>query len=103
MELLEGEDLGERLRKTKRIPLQQASKILTQAAKALRRAHDAGIIHRDLKPSNIFLARFDDEDVVKLLDFGVAKLQNMHGRASWVTRTTTATKTGIVFGFAVAT
>jgi serine/threonine-protein kinase len=75
MEWLEGEDLGARLRRVGRLTLQDASIIATQAAKALRAAHDAGVIHRDLKPSNIFLARVQGEEVVKLLDFGVAKVE----------------------------
>jgi serine/threonine-protein kinase len=75
MELLEGEDLESRLRRTKKLSIAIATRIFTQSAKALRRAHDAGIVHRDLKPNNVFLARVDDEEVVKLLDFGVAKLQ----------------------------
>src|SRR6185503_490819 len=90
MELLEGEDLGERLRKENRISLQAAAIIFTQAAKALRRAHDAGIIHRDLKPSNVFLARFDEDEVVKLLDFGVAKDLGVS--------TGGFTQTGVIFG-----
>lgn len=74
MELLEGEDLSARLAARRRLPLDEVSRILSQVARALRRAHEAGITHRDLKPSNIFLARIDDEEVVKVLDFGVAKL-----------------------------
>jgi serine/threonine-protein kinase len=93
MELLEGEDLGERLRRERRISVQAASRILSQAAKALRRAHEAGIIHRDLKPGNVFLARFDDDEVVKILDFGVAKM-----RRSGALDEQQATQVGIVFG-----
>jgi serine/threonine-protein kinase len=73
MELLQGEDLGARLRRTPRLGMRETVTIFVQAAKALRLAHEAGIIHRDLKPGNIFLARSDDDEVVKLLDFGVAK------------------------------
>ncbi len=75
MELLEGEDLGARLRREGRLSMSATARILTQASKALRRAHEAGIIHRDLKPGNVFLARFDDDEVVKVLDFGVAKMR----------------------------
>ena len=94
MELLEGEDLGERLRRTPRISLQATATIITQAAKALRRAHEGGVIHRDLKPGNIFLARFDDDEVVKLLDFGVAKLRYSDELAPGVQMT----QTGVIFG-----
>jgi serine/threonine protein kinase len=73
MELLVGEDLGERLSRERRISLAAASKILNQTARGLRTAHEARVVHRDLKPANIFLARIDDEEVVKILDFGIAK------------------------------
>lgn len=73
MELLEGEHLGDRLRREGRLSLRAASLLTAQIAKALGRAHRAGIIHRDLKPANIFLAKLDDEEIVKVLDFGIAK------------------------------
>jgi serine/threonine protein kinase len=75
MELLTGEDLGKRLKRVRRISLEAAGRIAAQVAKALRKAHDSGFIHRDLKPSNIFLTRGpdDDEEIVKVLDFGIAK------------------------------
>jgi eukaryotic-like serine/threonine-protein kinase len=75
MELLSGEHLGDRLKRVRRLPLREASSIAAQVGKALGRAHRAGIIHRDLKPANVFLARDEDEDIVKLLDFGIAKTQ----------------------------
>jgi eukaryotic-like serine/threonine-protein kinase len=92
MELLEGEDLGARLRRDRRLSLAATSRILSQIAKALRRAHEAGVIHRDLKPSNVFLARVDDEEVVKVLDFGVAKIRLAGAIESQ------ATQAGVVFG-----
>lgn len=73
MELMRGEDLEERLRRRRRIPLHEASALLAQIAKGLRCAHEMGIIHRDLKPRNLFIAQNDDEEVVKILDFGIAK------------------------------
>lgn len=73
MELLEGEDLKRRLKREGRLSLHEASDILHGACKALRLAADAKIVHRDLKPGNIFLERVGDEEVVKILDFGVAK------------------------------
>jgi serine/threonine-protein kinase len=79
MELLHGEDLGARLRRVDRLSPDAVAYILAQAGRGLRRAHDAGIVHRDLKPGNVFLARNDDDEVVKLLDFGVAK--TMSGEA----------------------
>jgi eukaryotic-like serine/threonine-protein kinase len=93
MELLHGEDLGHRLRRQRRLSLAEVAKILAQASKALRKAHEAGLIHRDLKPANIFLARGDDdEEIVKILDFGVVKITTTLGVV------TDATQTGIVVG-----
>ncbi len=73
MELLEGESLKERLRQLGTMEVVETAIILRQTAKGLRAAHGADLVHRDLKPSNIFLAIRDDEEVVKLLDFGVVK------------------------------
>jgi serine/threonine-protein kinase len=73
MELLEGEDLHARLGRRGRLSLPEAALLAAPIGKALRRAHEVGIIHRDLKPRNIFLARTDDEEIVKILDFGIAK------------------------------
>jgi serine/threonine protein kinase/class 3 adenylate cyclase len=74
MELLEGEDLQARVTRLGKLPLAAAAGIITQAAKALSAAHASGIVHRDIKPANIFLARSDSEEIVKVLDFGVAAL-----------------------------
>src|SRR5262249_5948374 len=74
MELLEGEDLFERLNRRTRLTLRETSKIVTQVARALTRAHQAGIVHRDLKPENVFLVPNEDDEIVKVLDFGVAKV-----------------------------
>ena len=73
MELLVGEDLGDRLKREKRLSLKATADIVTQTAKALRRAHEEKIVHRDLKPGNIFLAKAQDDEIVKVLDFGIAK------------------------------
>jgi serine/threonine-protein kinase len=74
MELLEGEDLFDRLERRRTLTLAETSKIVTQVARALMRAHAEGIIHRDLKPENVFLVRNEDEELAKVLDFGVAKV-----------------------------
>jgi serine/threonine protein kinase len=73
MELLEGEDLAKRLDRCERLEPQVISAIVTQVARALSKAHAVGLVHRDLKPANIFLVRDDDGEVVKVLDFGIAK------------------------------
>jgi serine/threonine-protein kinase len=73
MEQLDGETLAERLARSGKLSLAATSHIVTQVSRALARAHDAGIVHRDLKPGNVFLVRNDDEDIAKLLDFGIAK------------------------------
>ncbi len=74
MELLRGESLASRLRRGA-LPLSCAIEIIEQVGRALKATHAHGVIHRDLKPDNIFLVGApDDPVVVKLLDFGVAKL-----------------------------
>ena len=75
MELLEGEDLGSRLDRIGRLAPPTVSAIVTQVSRALIRAHKRGIVHRDMKPDNIYLCA-DEEgeaEIVKILDFGVAK------------------------------
>jgi len=73
MELLQGESLAGCVEREKRLTPERTLAIMTQVARALGRAHAAGIVHRDLKPDNIFLVREDDQELVKILDFGIAK------------------------------
>jgi len=73
MELLEGESLADRLVRRGSLGLQETSRILSQVARAVGKAHSFGVVHRDLKPDNIFLVHNDDEEVAKVLDFGIAK------------------------------
>ncbi len=73
MELLEGDSLGQRLRRDVMLPLSEVAMVVSHVAKALDVAHGLGIVHRDLKPDNIFLARVHDGLLAKLLDFGIAK------------------------------
>jgi serine/threonine protein kinase len=73
MELLEGEDLGARLKREPRMPLDVVAGLVVELTRGLVSAHAAGIIHRDLKPANVFLARVDGGEVAKILDFGLAK------------------------------
>ena len=73
MELLEGESLAARLRKVGRLSPEDTARILTHTARAVSRAHEVGIVHRDLKPDNIFLVENEEEEMAKVLDFGIAK------------------------------
>jgi len=74
MEYLEGEDLKHAIRRNGPLPIPDVVKVVTQSARALARAHSLGIVHRDIKPDNIFLCNIDGEIFIKLLDFGVAKI-----------------------------
>jgi serine/threonine protein kinase len=91
MEYLEGEDLGARLDRKGRLDLRETYDIVSQVARALVRAHAMGIVHRDLKPENIFLVPGDDHEVAKVLDFGIAKLDQYSLRDK-------TTKTGSFMG-----
>ncbi len=73
MELLAGEDLAEHLEARGRITPKRILEIIRPVCKVLGLAHQAGIVHRDIKPANIFLAQVGDDEVVKVLDFGIAK------------------------------
>ncbi|UQA57343.1 serine/threonine-protein kinase [Polyangium aurulentum] len=73
MELLEGETLEQRIERDRVLPPMFVAEIITHVARAMLKAHEAGIVHRDLKPSNVFLVKNDDEEVGKVLDFGIAK------------------------------
>ena len=96
MELLEGESLRELTAREAPLEAGRAVSIMLQVAAAVGAAHAAGVIHRDLKPANIFLAeREGAPPVVKVLDFGIAKLaadaaEDAGGRA--------LTQTGIMIG-----
>jgi eukaryotic-like serine/threonine-protein kinase len=82
MELLEGEDMSTRLKRGP-FSIPEARTVLAQLAHALGAAHDARVVHRDLKPENVFLAvskRMGQSLVVKVLDFGIAKVTEEHAR-----------------------
>src|SRR5205085_10095035 len=78
MELVEGDDLSQRIAKGA-IPIDDALPIAKQIADALEAAHEQGIIHRDLKPANI---KVRADGTVKVLDFGLAKALEPAGAAS---------------------
>jgi|GEM_PF-1469668 len=76
MELLAGESLDARLARTGPMPLEKVVPLVYQVARALSVAHADGIVHRDLKPSNVFVTIDEDgRALVKILDFGIAKLR----------------------------
>jgi len=75
MELLEGEDVSQLIRRIGPLRQELALSIIAQACAGLQKAHDAGVVHRDIKPSNLFLARNEyGEFTLKILDFGIAKV-----------------------------
>jgi len=74
MELLEGETLGDRVRRLGKLPVGEAVSFVLQACDGLAEAHAAGIIHRDLKPDNLFVSkRIDETESIKIIDFGISK------------------------------
>src|SRR5438067_124857 len=77
MELVEGEDLSQRIVRGA-LPIDEALPIAKQIAEALEAAHEQGVIHRDLKPANI---KVRSDGTVKVLDFGLAKAIEVAGRA----------------------
>lgn len=95
MEMLLGEPLDKRIQRLGQLPLQDTTRILQQVGRALAQAHEKGIVHRDLKPENIFLVASpdDDDEIAKVLDFGIAKIQGDGSPGL-----TSSTKTGAVLG-----
>ncbi|MFY2560389.1 protein kinase domain-containing protein [Corallococcus terminator] len=79
MELLRGQSLSEALKQLGRLDPNTTVWILDQILSALGAAHKAGVVHRDMKPGNVFLAEaLDGSSVVRLVDFGIAKLVRSH-------------------------
>jgi eukaryotic-like serine/threonine-protein kinase len=85
LELLEGEDLGQRLMRG-RLSLQATADLLRQVSSALELAHARGIVHRDLKPANLFLCT---NGLLKIMDFGISKVLHTE---------TLATTPGLILG-----
>jgi serine/threonine-protein kinase len=78
LELVDGETLGERLKRTGPMPVDEALRVMSQVAEALEAAHRKGITHRDIKPANI---KVTPEGRIKVLDFGLAKVLGTVARA----------------------
>jgi serine/threonine-protein kinase len=99
MELVEGEDLSERIARGP-VPVEEAIPIALQIAEALEAAHEQGIVHRDLKPANIKLT---EDGVVKVLDFGLAKAWESDQGDSRLSLSPTLTAHGTAAGVVLGT
>ena len=98
MELLEGRDLADVLSKEGVIEPRRAVSLALQICRALAAAHAKGVIHRDMKPENVFLtSTMQGEEVVKIVDFGIAKMREVGDDGSESARRK-ITKTGMIFG-----
>ena len=96
MELLEGESLYDLMARVRIIDNATTTKIITDCAKGLLKAHAIGIVHRDLKPENIFVLKAEDgTEYSKILDFGLAKFYAPLGDEGKAAR---LTREGAVFG-----
>ncbi|SPF46165.1 Serine/threonine protein kinase [Candidatus Sulfopaludibacter sp. SbA4] len=94
LELVEGETLAGRIARGP-IPIEEALPVARQIAEALEYAHDKGIVHRDLKPSNVMIT---GRGLVKVLDFGIAKVAGASHRDAESHPTQTLTKAGHAVG-----
>jgi serine/threonine-protein kinase len=91
MEFLTGLPLSERMREDPPMTFAESLDVTLQVASGLAAAHEKGIVHRDMKPENIFLAQKYGRLLVKILDFGIAKVSGAEGNRS-------LTRTGTIFG-----
>jgi CheY-like chemotaxis protein len=73
MELLSGRSLGDELAELGRLAQARCAQILLPVARVLAEAHAAGVVHRDVKPANIFLHQSEQGELVKVVDFGIAR------------------------------
>jgi predicted Ser/Thr protein kinase len=93
MEYLDGESLGDRIKRKKQLTPNELAPLVVQLLEGLHAAHAAGIVHRDLKPDNVYVlhSRGGQRDFVKILDFGVSKFSALDSDMSM-------TRTGAVMG-----
>jgi serine/threonine protein kinase len=94
MELLQGRSLATQLRTEGKLAPERAAEIACSVCDALAQAHTAGIVHRDIKPSNVFLHGTNGDQIVKVIDFGIAKLTD----ESQIPGAETATLSGMFLG-----
>ena len=90
MEFVEGKSLGQILTTQGHLPLNRIVEITKQVGAGLTAAHKLGIVHRDIKPDNIMLTEEDGEQVIKVLDFGIARLSETNSRGK--------TQSGVIMG-----
>ncbi|RLB62917.1 MAG: hypothetical protein DRI90_08000 [Deltaproteobacteria bacterium] len=89
-ELLDGQELGDALDAAKKLPVGTTVRIVRQICKALAAAHQQGVVHRDIKPENVFLTGNPADPLVKVLDFGISRLDDNAGKP--------LTRTGMIMG-----
>jgi serine/threonine-protein kinase len=90
-ELLDGRELGELIEERGKLPIGPAVAIVRQVCEALKAAHDNGVVHRDMKPENVFVTGDLDAPHVKVLDFGISRLDDGESEGG-------LTKTGSIMG-----
>jgi eukaryotic-like serine/threonine-protein kinase len=97
MEFLEGNDLADELTRRRVLDAAMGIRIAMQICRALAAAHANGVVHRDMKPENVFLQRTaDGEEIVKIVDFGIAQLRSKDTEVVETKRR--LTRTGMIFG-----
>lgn len=94
MELLEGESLEARLARVSQLSVVETARLVRHVARAIDRARDAGIVHRDLKPGNVFIQDNDGDELVKVLDFGIARASH----AAFESPAAGVTPAGVILG-----
>jgi eukaryotic-like serine/threonine-protein kinase len=99
MEFLTGNDLADELMERGYIETRRALRLMLQICRALSAAHKAGVVHRDMKPDNVFLLRpGDGDEIIKIVDFGIAQLRKPDEEAKSSAPRRRLTKTGMIFG-----
>ncbi|MEO8906051.1 MAG: serine/threonine-protein kinase [Polyangiaceae bacterium] len=97
MEYLEGNDLADELQRRRVLDAATGIRVSMQLCRALAAAHANGVVHRDMKPENVFLQRTaDGEEIVKIVDFGIAQLRSKDDAVVATKRR--LTRTGMIFG-----